>query len=149
MPAANRKARQRTPTQGEGESGQGGGRRQETEPRKPESASPNSSKEQTRASQHTLTNRETSLSTPGGAMQAFRARLCPNLLPGGEGTQSRVKTMPDDSLRSLWGLPENQCARETAPPVMSVRSQVAQIHGLRVTYGPSELSFGHTEQPSW
>ena len=81
-------------------------------------------------------------------MKAYRARLCRNLVPSGEGTQSRVKTMPNDSLLPLWGLPENQCAHETAPPVRSVRNQVAQIHGLRVTYGPSELSFGHTEWPS-
>ena len=82
-------------------------------------------------------------------MQAFRARLCRNLVPGGEGKQSRVKTMPDDSLLPLWGLPENQCAHGTAPPVMSVRSQVAQIHGHRVTYGPSELSFSRGEWPIW
>ena len=82
-------------------------------------------------------------------MQAFRAKLYRNLIPGGEGRQSRVKTMPDDSLLPLRGLPENQCAHETAPPAMSVRSQVAQIHSHRVTYGPSELSFSHTERPIW
>ena len=114
-----------------------------------ESAGPNARQELTRASQHTQTNRETSLSVTGGAKQAFRVRLRRNLVPGGEGTQSRVKTMPDDSLLPLWGLPENQFAHETAPPLMSVRIQLAQVHGHRVTYGPSELSFSHAERSIW
>ena len=129
----------RTPAPDEGRTGEEG--KQESKQCKPASASPTARPERTGASQSKTVD-EPSLSTTG-CTSACRDSRCHNLILGEDGSPSRIKTLPDDSLLPLRGFPEKQFAHEAAPPLTSVRIQVAQVHGHCVTYGPSELSFVH------
>ena len=143
-----------TPSQGEGEGGPREGRREETRARTTKIRERRAVR-QRRADEGIPPNLDQSERNPFAELQEALsgrsgARTCRCRAPGGEGKESRVKAMPDDSLRPLWGLRQNLCVLEAAPQVMSVWSQGArEFHGLRVMYGPSELSFSHIGWSSW